>query len=51
MRRIAPVLLLPALSLSIVGCIDLELEYTLNPDGSGKVVVLWVGSPFDIWSS
>jgi len=31
-----------------VGCLDLEEEYTLNPDGSGKVAVHWVGSPFSL---
>ena len=45
MRFILPCL---ALLLLTAGCIDVEQEYTLNPDGSGKVVVRWLGSPFDI---
>ncbi len=49
MRRIAiPALIVVALS--TVGCIDLEQEYTLNPDGSGKVAVRWVGSPVELGS-
>jgi hypothetical protein len=47
MRKLALVLPLVACMLSTVGCIDLEQEYTINPDGSGKVVVHWIGAPFD----
>lgn len=40
---------LPALLLAFValGCIDREDEYTINPDGSGKVKIAWIGAPFD----
>lgn len=47
MRRVSLPAFLSALLLSTVGCIDMEEEYTLNPDGSGKVVVRWVGAPLD----
>ncbi len=47
MRKLALVLPLVACMLSTVGCIELEQEYTINPDGSGKVVVHWIGAPFD----
>lgn len=30
-------------ALLLAGCLDLEQEYWLNPDGSGKVAVRWVG--------
>jgi hypothetical protein len=30
------------------GCIESESEYTLNPDGSGKVTVRWVCAP--VWT-
>jgi hypothetical protein len=40
---------LPALLLAFValGCLDREEEYTINPDGAGKVKISWVGAPFD----
>jgi hypothetical protein len=37
--------LLVPLALAAAGCIDLEQEFTLNPDGSGKVAVRWIGAP------
>lgn len=40
-KRVATALTL----LLAAGCIDLEEEYTLNPDGSGKVAVRWVSAP------
>jgi hypothetical protein len=42
MRRLLPIV---AIALAAAGCIELEQDYTLNPDGSGKVVVRWVASP------
>jgi len=48
MRKLALILPLVACMLSTVGCIELEQEYTINPDGSGKVVVHWIGAPFDL---
>lgn len=36
-----------ALAFCALGCIEREEEYTLNPDGSGKAVIAWVGAPFD----
>lgn len=43
MRKTVPVLFVLA-----AGCIDLEQTYTLNPDGSGKVAVRSVFTPFSL---
>jgi hypothetical protein len=37
-----------SLCLAAAGCIDLEQEITLNPDGSGKVAVRWVAAPMEL---
>lgn len=42
MKTIAPALAV----LVLAGCIDLEQDYRINPDGSGKVVVKTVFVPF-----
>ena len=44
MRPFAAIALL-ALALAAAGCIDLDQEFTLNPDGSGKVVLRSVAPP------
>lgn len=36
------------IGLAAAGCLDTEQEYTLNPDGSGKVRIVAVGSPLRI---
>ncbi len=38
MRRITAIALLFVLPLALVGCFETKEDYTLNPDGSGKVV-------------
>jgi hypothetical protein len=43
MKKLSPLLLLAA-----AGCIELEQDFTLNPDGTGKVVVRWVAAPMEI---
>ncbi|HYF01402.1 MAG TPA: hypothetical protein VEJ18_20940 [Planctomycetota bacterium] len=43
MRKTVPLLFALA-----AGCLDLEQAYTLNPDGSGKVVVRSVFAPFSL---
>ena len=48
MRRFIGVAALFALMFAAAGCVDLEQEYTINPDGSGKVVVHWIGAPFNL---
>ncbi len=44
MKRIVAVVL----GLSAAGCFEVEQEFTLNPDGSGKVVVHWIGPSMDV---
>src|SRR5262245_50492921 len=46
MKRFAPALVLV---LAALGCIEREEEYTINPDGSGKVKVSWVSAPSDFF--
>src|SRR5436190_1580238 len=43
-------LLAAALAICLAGCLDLDNEFTLNPDGSGKVKIRCVSAPvsFDI---
>lgn len=50
MRRFTPPIFLVGLLVSTAGCIDVEQEYTINPDGSGKVVLRWVGAPLTLGS-
>ena len=47
MRRFVLFASMLALLLATIGCIELDEEFTLNPDGSGKVAVHWIGSPLD----
>jgi hypothetical protein len=47
-HRAVLIVLLLGLALATAGCIDFEEEFTLNPDGSGKVVVQWVYAPVEI---
>jgi hypothetical protein len=42
-RKIA--FLSAALALTVAGCLDLDNEFTLNPDGSGKVKIKCVSAP------
>ena len=44
MRPFAAIAVL-ALALAAAGCLDLDQEFTLNPDGSGKVVLRSVAPP------
>jgi hypothetical protein len=41
-----PLAALAAVLVAAVGCLDTDQEYTLNADGSGKVRVVAIGSPF-----
>ena len=42
-------LIVPAIAvLGLIGCIDQNEEYTLNPDASGKVVVRMVYNPMGL---
>jgi hypothetical protein len=36
------------LGLAAAGCLDTEQDFTLNPDGSGKVKIKAVGAPFQL---
>lgn len=50
MRRFTPPIILIGLLVSTGGCLDVEQEYTINPDGSGRVVLRWVGAPLTLAS-
>ena len=43
-----PAAALAALAFALAGCIDLEQDYSINPDGSGKVAVRTVFVPFQL---
>ncbi len=44
MRFIVPIVA----AFAAAGCIESEQDYTLNPDGSGKVAVTWAHAPLDM---
>ncbi len=46
MHRAVSSAFVAVLAACLLGCLDLDEEYTLNPDGSGKVVVRMTYSPF-----
>ncbi len=50
MRSLSAILVAAA-ALSMAACIDLEEEFTLNPDGSGRVVIKSIFAPTDIFGT
>jgi hypothetical protein len=36
------------LTLGALGCLDIEQDYAINPDGSGKVTIHWIGATMDL---